>query len=91
VRAGRQELEKVPGVKRAFAAPFFNEFVVEFPRSVKIVNAELLRSKIIGPYPLGTAYPELTKHALVCVTEITPRTEIERFAAAVNAALLVPV
>jgi glycine dehydrogenase subunit 1 len=86
-----KELEKVPGVKRAFAAPFFNEFVVEFPRSVKIVNAELLRSKIIGPYPLGTAYPELTKHALVCVTEITPRTEIERFAAAVNAALLVPV
>ena len=86
-----RELERVPGVKRTFAAPFFNEFVVEFPRSVKMVNADLLKSKIIGPYPLGSAYPELTKHALVCVTETTPRTEIERFAKALKAALEVPV
>ena len=67
------ELEKIPGVKRSFAAPFFNEFAVELPRSVKIVNAELLKSKIIGPYVLGSAYPELSKHALVCVTETTSR------------------
>jgi glycine dehydrogenase subunit 1 len=86
-----RELEKVPGVKRTFAAPFFNEFVVELPRSVKMVNADLLKSKIIGPYALGTAYPELTKHALVCVTETTPRTEIERFAKTLKAALEVPV
>jgi glycine dehydrogenase subunit 1 len=82
-----RELEKIPGVKRAFAAPFFNEFVVELPRSVKLVNAELLKSNIIGPYVLGTAYPELTKHALVCVTETTPRTEIERFAHSLKTAL----
>ena len=86
-----RELEKVPGVKRSFSAPFFNEFAVELPRSVKMVNAELLKSKIIGPYVLGTAYPELTKHALVCVTETTPRSEIERFAKALKAALEVPV
>ena len=48
------------------------------PRSVKMVNAELLRSKIMGPYVLGGAYPELSKHALVCVTETTSRGEIER-------------
>ena len=86
-----RELEKVPGVKRSFSAPFFNEFAVELPRSVKMVNAELLKSKIIGPYVLGTAYPELTKHALVCVTETTPRSEIERFAKALKAALEVHV
>jgi hypothetical protein len=40
---------------------------------------------------LGTAYPELTKHALVCVTETTPRAEIERFAAALRRALEQPV
>ncbi|GAC1626089.1 MAG: aminomethyl-transferring glycine dehydrogenase subunit GcvPA [Candidatus Acidiferrum sp.] len=85
------ELEKVPGVRRAFAAPFFNEFTVELPRSVKIVNTHLLREKIIGPYVLGAAYPELTKHALVCVTETTTRQEIERFAAAVHFALQQPV
>jgi glycine dehydrogenase subunit 1 len=85
------ELEKIPGVKRTFSAPFFNEFTVELPRSVKIVNAELLKSKIIGPYVLGSAYPELTKHALVCVTETTSRKEIERFVGAVKDALQVPV
>jgi glycine dehydrogenase subunit 1 len=83
-------LEQIPGVKRSFPAPFFNEFAVELPRSVKIVNAELLRSKIIGPLVLGSAYPELTKHALVCVTETTSRAEIERFAAALKAALASP-
>ena len=84
------ELEKVPGVRRAFDAPFFNEFTIELPRSVKLVNAYLLREKIVGPFVLGSAYPELTKHALVCVTETTPRAEIERFAAALRRALEQP-
>jgi glycine dehydrogenase subunit 1 len=84
------QLEKIPGVKRSFTAPFFNEFAVELPRSVKMVNAELLKSKIVGPYVLGSAYPELSKHALVCVTETTSRGEIEKFVAGVKAALEVP-
>jgi glycine dehydrogenase subunit 1 len=86
-----RELEKIPGVKRSFSAPFFNEFAVELPRSVKIVNVELLKSKIIGPYVLGTAYPELTKHALMCVTETISRSEIERFARELKLALERPV
>jgi len=81
------ELEKIPGVRRTFAAPFFNEFTVELPRAVKLVNAELLREKIVGPFVLGSAYPELSKNALVCVTETTTRAEIERFAGAVRKAL----
>lgn len=85
------ELLKIPGVRRTFDAPFFNEFTVELPRSVKIVNSHLLREKIVGPLALGTPYPELTKHALVCVTETTPRAEIERFAGAVKRALEQPV
>ncbi len=84
------ELEKVPGVKRTFTSPFFNEFTVEFPRSVKMVNADLLKDKIIGPFVLGSAYPELSKHALVCVTETTTRAEIDRFVAAVKRALEQP-
>jgi glycine dehydrogenase subunit 1 len=84
------ELEKVPGVKRTFPSPFFNEFTVEFPRSVKMVNAALLKDKIIGPFVLGSAYPELSKHALVCVTETTTRAEIDRFVAALKHALEQP-
>ena len=85
------ELLKIPGVKRTVDAPFVNEFTVEFPRSVNIVNSHLVREKIIGPLALGTPYPELTKHALVCLTETTPRAESERFAAAVKRALEQPV
>ncbi len=85
------ELEKIPGVKRAFSAPFFNEFVVELPRAAKLVNAALLGEKIIGPLPLGPYYAELAKRALVCVTETTPRGEIERFAAALRRALEQPI
>ena len=85
-----KELLTIPGVKRTFTAPFFNEFVVELPRSVKMVNAELLKEKIVGPFVLGSAYPELTKHALVCVTETTSRAEIERMVAAVRRALQQP-
>ncbi|HEV3374737.1 MAG TPA: aminomethyl-transferring glycine dehydrogenase subunit GcvPA [Candidatus Acidoferrum sp.] len=85
------ELLKIPGVRRPFDAPFFNEFTIKLPRSVKLVNAQLLREKIVGPFVLGTAYPELTKHALVCVTETTTRGEIERFARALKHALDQPV
>ena len=85
------ELEKIPGVRRAFTGRVFNEFAVLFPRSVKLINADLLREKIIGPLPLGRSYPELTKCGLVCVTETTSRAEIERFVGAVRTALLQPV
>jgi glycine dehydrogenase subunit 1 len=90
-RFAQAELEKIPGVRRVFSGPSFNEFVLEFPRSVKMVNQDLLREKIIGPFALGTHYPELTKRALVCVTETTPRAEIERLAAAIRKILERPV
>jgi glycine dehydrogenase subunit 1 len=85
------ELEKLPGVRRVFNGPIFNEFAVQFPRSVRMINAQLLRDKIIGPLPLGQHYPELTKCGLLCVTETTTREQIERLAEAVRESLAVPV
>jgi glycine dehydrogenase subunit 1 len=84
------ELTKIPGVRRKFDAPFFNEFTVELPRSARIVNNHLLRDKIVGPLPLGPFYPELTKHALVCVPDTTTRVDIERLASALRRALEQP-
>jgi glycine dehydrogenase subunit 1 len=84
------ELIKIPGVRRTFDAPFFNEFTIELPRSARMVNTHLLREKIVGPLPLGPSYPELTKHALVCVTETTTRADIETLSAAVRRALEQP-
>jgi glycine dehydrogenase subunit 1 len=84
------ELARVPGVRIPFTGPWFNEFVIELPRSARLANRRLLDEKIIGPLPLGPWYPELTKHGLVCVTETMPRVEIERFAAALGAVLAGP-
>jgi glycine dehydrogenase subunit 1 len=84
------ELTKIPGVKRTFSGPFFNEFAIELPRSARIVNGSLLGDKIVGPLPLGPSYPELTKNALVCVTETTTREDIEKLAAGVKRALEQP-
>lgn len=90
-RFALEELEKIRGVRRAFSGPFFNEFVVEFPRSVKLVNAELLERKIIGPLPIGSYFADLTKRGLFCVTETISRPEIERMAEAVRGILAKPV
>jgi glycine dehydrogenase subunit 1 len=89
-RFAAAELATIDGVKLAFSGPTFNEFVIELPRSIKIVNASLLREKIIGPLPLGSFYPDLTKRGLVCVTETTSRADIERFADALKKALAEP-
>jgi glycine dehydrogenase subunit 1 len=85
------KLEEIPGVRRALTGPVFNEFVIRLPRSVRLVNAQLLREKIIGPLPLGPFYPDLTKCGLVCVTETTSREEIDRLAASVARVLTEPV
>jgi glycine dehydrogenase subunit 1 len=85
------KLEEIPGVKRALTGPVFNEFVIRLPRSVRLVNAQLLREKIIGPLPLGQFYPDLTKCGLVCVTETTSREEIDRLATSIRRILAEPV
>jgi glycine dehydrogenase subunit 1 len=85
------ELTKIPGVTRAFSGPVFNEFVLRLPRSARMLNAELLREKIIGPFSLGRSYPSLTKCGLFCVTETMPRVEIERLVAAIRKLLSTPV
>jgi glycine dehydrogenase subunit 1 len=81
------ELARLPGVRRAFSGAAFNEFVMEFPCSVKLLNGELLREKIIGPLALGQFYPEQTKRALYCVTEVHSREEIDRMVTATRKAL----
>src|SRR5271170_5629096 len=81
------ELVKIPGVRSAFHSPFFNEFAIELPRPVEQLNHELLRDKIIGPLALDAWYPELRRHALVCVTETTTRADITKFAESLRAAL----
>lgn len=71
------ELSKIPGVGLCFSQPFFHEFAVCFPKPVSEINEHLLEHGILGGYDLGQDYPALTDHALIAVTEMNTRDEID--------------
>ena len=83
-------LAEIPGVAINPFDPdtvFFKEFVLRLPRQVMEVNAALARTGIVGGYDLGADYPHLPNHALLAVTEMNSRAEIDRLAAALREAL----
>lgn len=71
------ELSKIPGVGLCFSQPFFHEFAVCFPKPVTEINEHLLEHGILGGYDLGQDYPTLQDHALIAVTEMNTREEID--------------
>lgn len=83
--AGR--LSTIKGVKVRFDGRVFNEFVLEFAKGVRAVNAGLRAKGIVGGLDLGGDYPELKNCALFCVTEVHRKEEIDRLAAALEEVL----
>jgi glycine dehydrogenase subunit 1 len=66
------------GMKKRFAGPFFNEFVVRCNGTApEPVNEKLLAKKIIGGLPLGKFYPELKDCILLCATEMNKRVHMD--------------
>jgi len=65
------------GFDVVYEGPFFNEFVIKLPKSVKEVNQHLLKNAMIGGYDLGKTYPELSNHMLLAVTELRTKEEID--------------
>jgi glycine dehydrogenase subunit 1 len=82
-----ERLGSVPGIKRKFAGPFFNEFVLGFPKPWADVDAGLREKGFIGGLGLASLYPELGDSALVCVTELKTKDDIDRLASAVGEVL----
>ena len=72
------QLGKVPGASLPFSAPHFNEFVVKAPGDAEELLAALREEKIIGGLHLDRFYPELKDHLLVCVTEMVPKSALDR-------------
>ena len=67
--------------------PFFKEFVVRCPGSVRAINDYLVEEwGIIGGYDLGSVYPLLENHMLLCVTEVISRQEIDTLVSALTEA-----
>jgi len=80
-----QEIAKLPSFSVDTSRPFFQEFVVKCPMSVRAINALMLDEwDILGGYDLGQAYPHLQDHMLVCVTEMNSRDEIDDFVEALG-------
>ena len=71
------------GLPNRFSGPFFNEFVVEAPKSLA---ADLLKERIIGGLDLERYYPELAGCMLVCATEMTKRESMDVFKRVLQAA-----
>jgi len=70
-------------LKKRFAGPFFNEFVVKCNGTAPgAVNEKLLQKKIIGGLPLGKFYPELEDCMLLCATEMSKRADMDALVAA---------
>jgi glycine dehydrogenase subunit 1 len=82
-----KRLCELPGVSLRFTAPFFNEFVVDLPKSPAVVLRRLLKKKIIGGLALDRFYPEMKKSLLVCVTETASREAIDEWVAGMREAL----
>ncbi len=86
----KQNIVKTRYAKNAFeAAGFevvyqgahFNEIVVKGNANITQINKALIEKGIIGGFDLGRVYPELANHALIAVTEIRTKEEIDALVA----------
>jgi glycine dehydrogenase subunit 1 len=82
-----RRLGEIDGVHVVFPGGFFKEFLVSFDeagKTVADVNRALRGHGIFGGKDLSRDFPELGQSALVCVTEVHSRADLDRFADAVK-------
>jgi glycine dehydrogenase subunit 1 len=80
-------LGAVPGVKKRFGGPVFNEFVIDLPKPWAAVDAGLREKGLLGGFGLGSAYPGLENAVLVAVTELRTKDQIDTLARALREVL----
>jgi glycine dehydrogenase subunit 1 len=71
---------RAAGVSLPFAAPTFNEFVAAFPDGFNATYRRLIADKIVAGLALGSYYPELKNHYLLCVTETMSKDDLDTLA-----------
>ena len=69
------QLDKA-GIKKAFSSYFYNEFAVKV-NNINDANKKLAENNIMPLIDLGKYYPEMKNRALVCVTELNTKEEID--------------
>jgi glycine dehydrogenase subunit 1 len=68
---------RLPGIRRVFAAPFFQEFALELPLAAGEVYERLLARGVRGGLPLGRYFPERSRQMLFAATEMTAREDVD--------------
>ncbi|MGH9803887.1 MAG: glycine dehydrogenase, partial [Candidatus Acidiferrales bacterium] len=81
------ELAKLKGVRLPYAAPFFNEFVVELDADAAEVHRRLLPRKFVAGVPLSRWFPGRRGALLLCATETAKRGDLDNFTAALREVL----
>lgn len=83
-----RRLSEVPGVRvPLFHSPHFEEFTINFDkrgRSVRDINAALLKCGLHGGKDVSTEFPHLGNTAVYCVTETHTKGDIERLVSALS-------
>jgi len=82
-----ERLSRIKGIRRKFQGGIFNEFVLEFPKSLPKIEDNLRKKGIIPGLSLKEFYPELENCLLVCVTEMHRKEDIDKLAASLEEAL----
>ena len=72
-----RQITALSGYKAAFNSPFFDEFVIEVPVSIRTLQQHFDQAGIIGGYPLGEGYPDMDRCMLFCVTETRTKQDID--------------
>jgi len=79
-----ERLGQIKGIEQKFSGPFFNEFVIELPTEWSSVHQALKKKGIIPGLGLEEFFPELRNCALLCITEMHKKEDIDRLVTALE-------
>lgn len=74
-----KSINGINGFSAEMNMPFFNEFVINCPKSVAKINEFLLEEGIIGGFDLSQVFPQYKNKMLVAVTEKNSKQMIDLF------------
>ena len=83
----RQKVAAIGGAELPFTGPIYNEFVVRTPFPAEEILTDLEHEKFLGGIPMGQFFDGHNNDFLVAVTELHTREQLDRYAAALSAAI----
>jgi glycine dehydrogenase subunit 1 len=81
------KLLEIPNVSRTFKTTFFNEFCITLPYDAKDIIGELVDKGFAAGFPVGRYYDGMENVALISVTEMRTKEEIDNLAAALESVI----